>query len=199
MKIPTSGAFPTALRYSATRVSYEPGEHVFRIGTPAHSVYFLEEGAVRLLRFGRSGEEVALHDARSGEFFAEASLGSARYHCDAVATMPSTLLKIPSEALKGLLETDSAFVMLWVSLLARQLRAVRTRVERLSLKGAAERVLHLLVSEGKGAHGEVVLPGTLKDLARDLGLSHEVLYRTLATLEREGVIERRGTTLRLTK
>lgn len=199
MKTSTSGEFPAALLPRATRVSYEAGAHVFRRDTSAHSVYFLEEGAVRLLRFGRAGEEVALHDARAGEFFAEASLDSARYHCDAVATMPSTLLRIPSEALRGLLEADSAFVMQWVSLLARQLRGVRTRVERLSLKGAAERVHHLLVSEGRGARGEVVLPGTLKDLARDLGLSHEVLYRTLAALEREGVIERRGTTLRLTK
>lgn len=113
--------------------------------------------------------------------------------------MPSTLLRIPLEALRGLLEADSAFAKLWVSLLARQLRGVRTRVERLSLKGAAERVHHLLVSEGRGAHCEVALPGTLKDLARDLGLSHEVLYRTLAALERDGVLERRGTTLRLAK
>ncbi|WP_162579336.1 helix-turn-helix domain-containing protein [Variovorax sp. PBS-H4] len=58
---------------------------------------------------------------------------------------------------------------------------------------------HLLVSEGQGDRCEVVLPGTLKDLARDLGLTHEVLYRTLAGLEREGVLERQGATLRLAK
>lgn len=165
----------------------------------AHSVYFLEAGAVRLMRFGRVGEEVVLHDARAGEFFAEASLDSARYHCDAVARVPSTLMKIPSKALRELLEDDPVFARQWRSQLATQLRSVRTRVERLSLKGAAERVRHLLVSEGRGACCEVVLPGTLKDLARDLGLTHEVLYRTLAALEREGVLERQGTTLRLAK
>jgi CRP-like cAMP-binding protein len=84
-----------------------------------------------------------------------------------------------------------------VSLLARQLRTVRTRVERLSLKSASERVRHLLVSEGRGPRREVKVQGTLKDLARSLGLTHEALYRTLATLEREGVIERDGMVLRL--
>lgn len=84
-------------------------------------------------------------------------------------------------------------------MLARQLRAIRTRVERLSLKSAAERVRHLLVSEGRGVCCEVVLNGTLKDLARHLGLTHEVLYRTLAAMEREGLIERGNGVLRLVK
>jgi CRP-like cAMP-binding protein len=62
-------------------------------------------GTVRLLRHGGQGEEVVLHNARLGEFFAEASLDSARYHCDADASEPSELLQVP----------------------ARQLRAVRTQ------------------------------------------------------------------------
>jgi DNA-binding MarR family transcriptional regulator len=72
-------------------------------------------------------------------------------------------------------------------------------VERLSLRSAAARVRHLLVSEGRGPLCEVVLGGTLKDLSRQLGLTHEVLYRTLATMEREGVIERKEGILRLAK
>jgi DNA-binding MarR family transcriptional regulator len=36
----------------------------------------------------------------------------------------------------------------------------------------------------------VLLPGTLKDLAADLGLTHEALYRTLASMAARGEIER---------
>jgi len=197
MKSARAGVFPTALHPSATRISYESGATIFRTGSPTHSVFYVESGAVRLLRYGRQGEEVVLHDARPGEFFAEASLDSVRYHCDAVASEPSELLQVPAEALRELLDVDREFACQWVALLARQLRAVRTRVERLSLKSGAERVRHLLVSEGRGPRCEVVLDGTLKDLARNLGLTHEVLYRTLAAMEREGVIERRDGVLRL--
>ncbi len=189
--------FPAALHGRATRVAYEVGAVVFRVGSPTHSVFFVEAGAVRLVRYGRAGEEVVLHDARAGEFFAEASLDSARYHCDAIASKPCVLRQVPASALKELLDADREFARQWVSQLARQLRTVRTRVERLSLKSAAERVRHLLVSEGRGPRCEVLLPGTLKDLARDLGLAHEVLYRTLAAMERGGDIERDGLTLRL--
>ena len=188
---------PAALLERCTRVGFGAGETVFRSGTPTHSVYYVESGAVRLVRYGRAGEEVLLHDARAGEFFAEASLDSARYHCDAVASESSELLRCPAAALKQLLDTDREFARQWMSLLAGRLRAVRTQVERLSLKSAPERVRHLLVSEGRGPRCEVKVQGTLKDLARSLGLTHETLYRTLATLEREGAIEREGMVLRL--
>lgn len=195
MSSPAAQSFPAALRSSAKCVDYEAGATIFRTGSPTHSVYFVVSAAVRLIRYGRGGEEVVLHDARVGDFFAEASLDSARYHCDAVASTPSELLQVPASALRELLDADREFARQWVALLARQLREVRTRVERLSLKSAAERVRHLLVSEGRGPQCEVVLTGTLKDLARNLGLTHEVLYRTLAAMERDGVIEREGTTL----
>jgi CRP-like cAMP-binding protein len=68
------------LRERSTRATYEAGETVFRSGTPTHSVFYVETGSVRLVRYGRTGEEVLVHDARAGEFFAEASLDSARYH-----------------------------------------------------------------------------------------------------------------------
>jgi DNA-binding MarR family transcriptional regulator len=36
-----------------------------------------------------------------------------------------------------------------------------------------------------------MLAGSVKDLARELGLTHESLYRTLARLEQDGVIARK--------
>jgi DNA-binding HxlR family transcriptional regulator len=47
----------------------------------------------------------------------------------------------------------------------------------------------------------VRVDGRLIDLAAEIGLSHEVLYRTLAALERDGLITRTRSciTLRSTK
>ena len=190
---------PPILVAASTRIDREPGEAVFRSGDRTHSVYFVQAGAVRLVRYGRAGEEVLLHDSRAGEFFAEASLDSARYHCDAIASEQSRLLQFPSAVFNQLLDHDREFARHWISLLARQLRTVLARVERLSLKSASERVLHLLMSEGRGPACEYRLPGTAKDLARQLGLTHEALYRTLAAMERERVLERNGPILRLVR
>lgn len=190
MKAGIEAMLPAALLAASSRLSCPAGTTVFRTGGATHAVFYVKSGAVRLLRFGRQGEEVVLHEARPGEFFAEASLDSGRYHCDAVAAEPSELLKIPAAALRALLDADPEFSRRWIALLSRQLRSARARIERLSLKGARERVLHLLLSEGRGPGCELRLAGTLKDLARHLGLTHEVLYRTLAAMEREGEITR---------
>jgi CRP-like cAMP-binding protein len=149
------------------------------------------------MRRGRNGEEIVLYQARAGEFFAEASIDSVRYHCDAIATEATTVLKTTSADLLRLIADDPVFARQWISLLAHQLRAVRTRVERLSLKSASERVRHFLLAGASGADGDVKVNGTLKDLARELGLTHETLYRTIATMERSGQIARRGDGFRL--
>lgn len=102
-------AIPTALRERSTTGRFEAGETVFRAGSAAHAVYFLQSGGVLMIRCGRAGEEAVAHDPRAGEFIADASLDSSRYHCDVVASRASELLRCSSKALKQLLNVDSAF------------------------------------------------------------------------------------------
>lgn len=192
-------SYPVALLPCVARVELQAAQSVFRVGAPPRYIHFVEEGAVRLVRHGRQGEEVVLHDARPGEFLAEASLDSARYHCDAVTTLPSVVLRIAKADFQRLLVDDADFARTWMALLAAQLRTSRARIERLSLRSAEERIRHLLLSEGRGSRCELEITGSLKDLARRLGLTHESLYRTLARMEKAGSLERSGSMLRLAK
>jgi DNA-binding IclR family transcriptional regulator len=57
----------------------------------------------------------------------------------------------------------------------------------------------LLLTEGSGAAHRYTLHGSLKDLAIDLGLTHETLYRTLAAMERENLISRDDRSLALVR
>ncbi|HUI98783.1 MAG TPA: Crp/Fnr family transcriptional regulator [Usitatibacter sp.] len=190
-----NAAIPAALRPLAREVRVAKGEWVFRKGEAVHSVFFVLDGEVRLSRFSKGGGEIALHRAGRGEFFAEAALGAARYHCNAIASRDSALLAFPAGKVRALLGTDATFAREWIALLARQLQRARARLERLALKFAAERVVHYLQTEGAGDRHEVHLQGTVKDLARELGLTHEALYRTLARLKRERVVGHEGASL----
>jgi CRP-like cAMP-binding protein len=77
-----------------------------------------------------------------------------------------------------------------MAMLARQVMVLRTSLEQRNIRSARERVRHYL-TVNLGADGRAVpLPGSLKDLAARLGLTHEALYRTLAQMERDGEIER---------
>jgi CRP/FNR family transcriptional regulator, dissimilatory nitrate respiration regulator len=181
---------PAALRTLGQPITCPKDGWVFRKGDAVQAVFLVLDGEVRLSRFAKDGSEIALHRAGRGEFFAEAALNAPRYHCNAIASQPSTLLAFPAGKVRELLAKDPEFAHQWVALLARQLHAARARLERLALKSAAERVLHYLHTEGKGPRCEVTLAGSVKDLAKELGLTHESLYRTLARLEQDGVVAR---------
>jgi CRP/FNR family transcriptional regulator, dissimilatory nitrate respiration regulator len=76
---------------------------------------------------------------------------------------------------------------------------LRTRLEQRNIRAARDRVRHYL-AVNVGTDGRTVaLSGTLKDVAGELGLTHEALYRTLADMAADGEIERRKGAIRLLK
>lgn len=173
-------------------------EPLFREGDPVSAIYALESGRVRMVRYRVAEHPVILHTARPGELFAEAALFSEIYHCDAVADLPSRVRVLPKGMLLAAIDSDPQLARRFMAVLARQVMTLRTRLEQRNIRSARERVLrHLALIADRD--GMVQREGTLIDLAAEIGLTHEVLYRTLATLEREGVIERDRQRIRLTK
>lgn len=173
------------------RVRAAAGMCLFRQGDAARGLFVLEAGRVRLLRHTPDGNEVILHTARPGESLAEASLFAEHYHCDAVALEDSVALLAPKERLRALLRTRPEAAEILFATLARQVRELRARLELRNIRRAEDRVLAALRLRA-GEDGEVVLTGTWKDMAAELGLTHETLYRALARLTRRGIIRRSG-------
>jgi DNA-binding IclR family transcriptional regulator len=68
-------------------------------------------------------------------------------------------------------------------------QTLRAQVALLGLNAARERILAFLRMQA-GSGRTVVLDRSWKVVATELGLTHEAVYRTLATLEREGLILR---------
>ena len=64
---------------------------------------------------------------------------------------------------------------------------------------ARERILHYLTANTAADGSTVAVTGSLKDIAGELGLSHEALYRTLAEMAAAGEIERGRGTISLVK
>jgi CRP/FNR family transcriptional regulator, dissimilatory nitrate respiration regulator len=178
----------TAMRQPRLLVA---GETLFRQGDAARAIYQVADGRVRLIRQTSDNRLVTLHTARAGELFAEASLFSATYHCDAVAAAPSRVWVYPKQPLLSAFQSDPAHATRFMATLAQQIQSLRARLEGRNIRSARERILHHLALAG-GESRRVSLDGTLMDLAQEIGLSHEALYRALRGLEREGAIRRQG-------
>ena len=158
-------------------------------------MFFVLSGEVTLERTGLQGEPVVLQRTRLG-FVSEASLKVAKYHCDALAIIDTTVIKVPAKELVVVLDRDPDFASRWICMLNAEVKRLRLHCERLSMKSLKDRVLHLINTEGK--NGEYQVNTGLKSLAGELGVTHEALYRTLAALEKTKTIRREEGLLVLT-
>ena len=133
-----------------------------------------------------------LHVAGPGETLAEASLFSPEYHCDAIANTDAIVRVYPKREVLAAFEESPKAAQAFSETLAHQVMTLRTRIEQRNIRSARERVRHFLMLNVGPDRRTVTLSGTLKDLAAEIGLTHEALYRTLAALERSGEIKHKG-------
>lgn len=155
------------------------GERLFHSGDAVLRMHLVAEGEVALVRQTPTGSEMILQRARSGQVLAEASVHASHYHCDARAIRTATLLSIPVEQFRQRVAWDPAVAEVWMAYLAHAVQEARLRAEVRTLRTVAER-LDAWLGEGRG------LPprGRLQDLAAELGVSREALYRELSNRRR---------------
>jgi CRP/FNR family transcriptional regulator, dissimilatory nitrate respiration regulator len=187
--------FAPALRDAAQTCSLLANNTLFTTGQRPAWMYFVVDGEAVMSRCDREGRRLILQRA-SGTFLAEASLRSERYHCDAHVSGDSTLLRFQRDALRAAIDEDAPTRWAWIGMLAAEIRLQRSHAERMALRTVRERLLHLLLVQSD-AGGRLRLPGTRKDLAAQLGVSHEALYRAIATLTREQILLAEGNVFRL--
>ena len=180
-------------RQALERRSLARNEVLFRQGDKVSAIYFVEAGRLRLERRTFDGRSLILGTTPAGEFFVEAALFSDIYHCDAVATEPSQVRVYPKQAVLNALRTDPTSAMSFLAFMAHQVIGVRQRLELMKVRSAKQRVLLYLDLNAEHDGRTVNLRSQLQDVASELGLTREALYRTLADLERAGVIERADT------
>jgi CRP-like cAMP-binding protein len=96
-----------ALSEASQVANLKAGEEVYRKGEKARDFYLVLSGEVALRLPGRGGVSILIDEVTEGALFGTClSLTRDRYMCSAQCTEDSELLKIPTEALKHLLDHD---------------------------------------------------------------------------------------------
>ena len=188
--MPISDWLPASLVAAAAIRTVEADEALFRVDDRTHAVFDVIAGRIQLVRHDRGGRKLVLFAAGPGDSLAEPALFSPRYHCDAVAVERATVRVYPKARVLAALAADRSVALHCMAMLARQVQHLRARLQIRDIRSARERVRqHLALAAGPDGR-TVALKGTLRDLAAELGLTPEALYRTLATLAADREIER---------
>ncbi|MGP9791906.1 Crp/Fnr family transcriptional regulator [Roseinatronobacter sp. NSM] len=169
-----SHAFETIFA-PARPVMLERGQALFHAGETVRDMYLVRTGHMQLLRHTSRGICLVLQNATAGMVLAEASAYAHAYHCDAVATCTSCVVAVPRPAFRTALERDPALAQVWSKHLAEGVQAARFRAELRTLPRVVDR-LEAWLAEGN------TLPekGRWQDVASELGITREALYRELA-------------------
>jgi CRP-like cAMP-binding protein len=186
------------VRSAAVEHKLAAGETLFRSGDRTVGVYEVLKGKVQLTRIDASGRETVLYFAGAGDTFAEASLFSPTYHCDAIATVDAIVRLYPKAAVLREFQHDPKAALSFMAMLADQIMNLRTKLQQRDIRSARDRVRHYLALNVSADGHTVELPGTAKDFAAELGLTHEALYRALADMVADGEIERLKGSIRIT-
>jgi CRP-like cAMP-binding protein len=155
------------------------GTWLFHAGDAVTHLYLVTDGTVALDRVTAGGTPVTLQLARAGQVLAEASAYARAYHCGARAVTAAVLRAVPVSRFLGRLAEEPRLAMTWAEHLAHSVQAARLRAEIRTLRTVAERLDVWL-----GDDGVPPPKGARQELAAELGVTREALYRELARRRR---------------
>lgn len=189
---------PEQLRAEAASRDLSRGDTLCRQGQPVEAVFAVEYGRLQLSASTSDGKQVPLYTVGSGEFVAEAALFAHYYCSDVVAEVRSRVCSFPIHPLREALRKRPDLALEFMSLQAKRCNTLRISLELRSLRSARSRILQYIEISAPPGCRTVTLDRTLKNVADELGLTHETFYRTLAQLIDEGLVKRGKNTLGLT-
>ena len=156
------------------------GDILFRTGDPILSLFLVAGGELRLIRALPHGSQLTLQRAGPCAVLAEASVFADRYQCDASAVEDSILRVVPLRRLRAAFRDDPRLAVTFTRHLAHEVHRVRAQAEILSLKRVAERV-----DAWSALNGATLPPkGHWRQIASEIGVTPEALYRELARRQR---------------
>lgn len=180
----------------ATSRILDPEGMLFLENEPCTGFYVLVEGAIQLTRSGDTpGAHPTLAVITPVNSFAEAAMfGGEAFPATATAVKPSRVYHFPKAPFMAAMREDPDLALAIIHAQSVWLRKLTRKVEQLTGSDSSDR-LRTWIREHVPAGGSMVLPVTKKTLAAQLGMTPETLSRSLRTLQDQGVLQVKGTTL----
>jgi CRP/FNR family transcriptional regulator len=170
------------------------GDVLYREGDECTHLPLVVSGELLLTKHAESGRAITLYRVEGGESCILSTLSILNdevFPAEATSRSSSTLLLVPADALRRLIDQDGTWRRFVFSMYHRRLSGLIALIEEVVFGKLDLRLAELLL-EMAADHG-TSLRTTHQEIAEELGSSREVVSRLLKEWERQGVVElRRG-------
>jgi CRP/FNR family transcriptional regulator, dissimilatory nitrate respiration regulator len=178
------------LQTAITYHNLADGEILFCQNEPSKAIFVVDSGCIKLINYTEQGKIVNHYSVKPGEYFAEVALFYEVYLCTAIAESSTRVISFPKQLFLNSLEKDSNLSRNFTEQLARRLHQTKLLLELRGIRSARDRVLHYLRMTIPPNEKILNLEQPLKEIANDIGITPEVLSRTLTQLQNDRILTR---------
>lgn len=168
---------------------------VFHEGEQGDNLLIILSGKVKVLLYGKSGQEFILSILGPGNFFGEMAIFEAAPRSATVMTMePCEFLLLGQKDVTGLLKKHPTIAVKILKNLSQRLRKTNEQIRSLVMFDVYGRIgrclLNLAETQGGRAKGQFLVPNrpSLQELAKMVGCSRETLSRAMKALKDNGCL-----------
>lgn len=179
--------------YFRTRKSIGVGERLMSLGERESDVFFLMKGRVRLSLLSAKGDMISYREITPFDYFGWLSaLDGLERLTEAISLEKTEVIKVSAKDFQKILLVHPSISESFMRRIGGVVRRYTERIQDLTLLSARSRIVREL--SRRWDDGMTVIDiGSHEDFATWTGTTRETVSRTLAALEAEGFIEKRGT------
>jgi len=190
--------FLATVNQGRTVNSYRKGDVVFRQGTPADAVFYVQKGKIKIVVASSQGKEAVIALLGSGEFFGEGCLiGQPLRLATAQAMVESEIMRVGKVEMNRVLHAEPAFGEVFIAhLLTRNSKVEEDLVDQLfnSSEKRLARTLLMLANFGKeGGPQPITAKISQETLAEIIGTTRPRVSFFMNKFRKLGFISYNGT------
>lgn len=177
----------------ASLINKDTDQMLFMQGMELTHIYFVYDGAVKLVRSTIKGDEKIIEVVFPGRTFAEGVLfsGAPKYPVSATVLKPAVLVSIQAQPFLNLLKNSADLCINMLGHLSVKLHWMVKELDKQTLHNASFRVIDYFLSQVDGnASEEFKLKLTVpkRDIASRISIKPETFSRALKSLEKKSLI-----------
>lgn len=166
------------------------GQFLYKVGEEPTGIFWIEKGMMGLIYYGAKGTEHLLRVFKSGQVIGHRSLFSKeKYHASAVAMEDTLIYKINKDVICALIRKHSEIAFVIIESLALDLRRSEQKLIAMTDADVFTRIAEAVYFIKE------IYPDykwTRKEIASFCGSTTATVIKTLATFEKQGLIEQNG-------
>ena len=189
-----SGIFDDALLAEITEHGHHmqvpEGTMLMDVGQDMDAIPLLLEGAIKIMRLDKNGDEILLYFLESGDSCALSMgtyMGASKSSIRAVTERDTSLIMVPVGVGQEWMKTYRSWSAFVLASYQSRLEEMLEAIDALAFMDLPTRLRRYLSDKVK-VQGDLTLHTTHQEIANDLHTSRVVVSRLLKNLEREGLL-----------